>query len=246
MSLPQERKSLNLIEELRPFVRESVSGSILNLIIDYVISGQLRPGDKLPTEMEFVAKLGVGRNSVREALKVLCALGIILVKRGSGTFVAESMSNAVLEPLILSLAIDQPTPKALIELRLLIETGIADLVIDKATDDDLRELEKANSRLREAGVLQKTDHQKLRDLDLDVHFTLFRLTRSPFVEKIAKAIYRLFYASIERTVEIDPQQAYRNHELMLEAIKRRDKALTRVRIREALSFWMDYIDKQQL
>ena len=54
--------------------RTSVSVTILNRITERIIAGDLKPGDKLPTEQEFAIRLGVARNSVREAIKMLSSL----------------------------------------------------------------------------------------------------------------------------------------------------------------------------
>jgi len=96
------------------------------MIINYLLSKKLKPGDKLPTESEFSQQLGVGRNSLREAIKMLSSFGIIEIKRGLGTFIAKSMSSSVMNPLILGLVFEQGTSIELFELRLLIETGAAE------------------------------------------------------------------------------------------------------------------------
>lgn len=233
----------NLFENMKPITRESVSSSIFKMIIDSILDGHLRPGDKLPTENEFVEKLGVGRNSVREALKVLSFLGIVIIKRGTGTYVSTAMSSSVLEPLILSLALDQQSPHDLIELRLLIEMGVAELVIDKASDEDIAKIEEANHKLRRAAEENIHEHNVLRDIDLNIHFTMFQITNNPFIEKMARAIYKMFAASIEKTVEFDPFQAYKNHKLYIDAIKDRNKEKTRENIKKALSFWIQYVEK---
>jgi len=233
----------NLLDNTKPLARQSVSSSIFNMIFDNIMDGHLRPGDKLPTESEFVEKLGVGRNSVREALKVLTFLGIVQIKRGSGTFVSDSMSSSVLEPLILSLALDQQTPHHLIELRMLLEKGVAELVIDKASDEDIAKLEEANNKLKRAAKQNTHEQHVLRDLDLNIHFTMFQITNNPFVEKVARAIYKLFAASIEETVEFDPYQAYKNHQLYIKAIKDRDKEKTKENIEKAFAFWIKYIER---
>ena len=90
-------------KSIRPLNRESVTSSIINRLTDLLISGELKPGDKLPTEMELAEQLGVGRNSVREAIKMLSYLGVIEIRRGIGTFVANSMPESVVNPLILGL-----------------------------------------------------------------------------------------------------------------------------------------------
>jgi len=233
----------NFSSSLKSIKREPISVTILNMITDEILSGNLKPGDRLPTEIELAENLSVSRNSVREAIKMLSSFGVIEVKMGAGTFIAESMPGAILDPLMLSLAFEQGTSKELVDLRFMIEIGAAEIAIDAASDEEIARLEAANEKLKEAADKNIEDPQYLRDVDLNVHYTLFDVTGNRFVAKIGKAIYRLFFASIERTVEIDPYRAYQNHKLYIDAIKKRDKNTVGIRIREALAEWMDYVNK---
>ena len=65
---------------------KSVVENIIDKIISAIIAGELAPGDQLPTEIELCRDLGVGRNSVREAIKKLEAYGVVYIKRAEGTF----------------------------------------------------------------------------------------------------------------------------------------------------------------
>lgn len=223
--------------------RESVPSSIINMITDLLISRELKPGDQLPTELELAQQLGVGRNSVREAVKSLSYLGVVEIRRGIGTFVATSMPASVLNPLLLELVFEQKTSREIIELRLLIETAVAEMVIQKAGDDDIQKLDEANNQLRLAAGAKHIDSQHLRNLDINFHVTLLQLTDNRPLQKIGKAIYTLFLASIEKTVEQDPLRAVGNHQLIIDAIKKRDPALLRIHMKESLSLWMDYLQR---
>jgi len=236
--------NFDFTKSLKPLNREPISVSILNMITDSILSGRLKPGDKLPTEFELSNKLNVSRSSVREAIKMLSSLGVIEVKRGAGTFITQSMSSSILDQLMLSLAFNQGTSKELIDIRMMIEIGSAELVIDNASDEQIKELEKANLKLKEAAENHLVDPHQLRDLDLNIHFTLLEITNNSFASKIGRTIYRLFFASIEDTVRWDIMKAYRNHQLYIDAIKKRDKELVRKRIKEALSFWVEYIHRR--
>jgi GntR family transcriptional repressor for pyruvate dehydrogenase complex len=221
--------------------RESISVSIMNLITKNIISGKLKPGDRLPTEFEIAETLNVGRNTVREAVKMLSSLGVIEIKRGSGTFIAESISPSMFDPLILSLVFEQGTSKELIELRLVIEMDAAELLIEKASEEDIQQLEAVNNKLKKAAQDEVRDPHTLRDLDLNVHYTFFDLTKNKLFSKIAKAIYRIFYASIEKTVEMNPMRAYQNHQGYIEAIKKRDRELVKQKLQASLAIWIDYM-----
>ena len=233
----------NFSSSIKRIQRESVPSSIINLIIDLLISKKLKPGDQLPTELELTQQLGVGRNSVREAINTLSYLGVVNIKRGIGTFISESMQASVVNPLVLDLIFEQKTTKEIIELRLLIETAVAEMVIQKASDEDIQQLETANSRLQRAATARHPRPQELRDLDIDFHETLLKLTDNRPLQKIGKVIYALFLASIEKTVEQDPLRAVKNHQLIIDAVKKRDPALLRKHMRESLSLWMDYLNR---
>ena len=222
--------------------RESVPSSIINLIIDLLISKKLKPGDQLPTELELAQQLGVGRNSVREAINTLSYLGVVKIKRGIGTFISESMQASVVNPLVLDLIFEQKTSKEIIELRLLIETAVAEMVIQKASDEDIQRLDEVNDRLRIAARGDIPRSQNLRDLDIEFHETLLQLTNNRPLQKIGKVIYTLFLASIEKTVEQDPLRAVTNHQLIIDAVKKRDPVLLREHMKESLSLWMAYLN----
>jgi GntR family transcriptional repressor for pyruvate dehydrogenase complex len=230
-------------QSLRPIRGDSVSSSIVDLITNALLNGGLKPGDRLPTETELAQRLGVGRNSVREAIKMLSSVGAVEVRRGSGTFVARSTSPAVLTPLILSLIVEQGTSLEFIQMRIVLDSAAVELILQRDSQTDLRPLEEANERLH--AEAQKAEHEphQFRDLDLAFHETLLDISGNRLLSKIGRTIYRLFFASIEKSVEADPMLAWRNHELVLDAIRRKDMNLVRQRIRESLWFWIETLEK---
>ena len=226
---------------LKPLERASVSSTVMDQIVQYLLSGDLKPGDKLPTEHEFAQQLGVGRNSIREAIKMLSSIGVIEIKRGAGTFIAESMSASILNPLILSLVFEQGASGELLELRFLLDTGVAELVIEKARDQDIKRLEDANQQFHEETLREDHDNpHALRDFDLNFHRLFYDLAGNTLLNKIAQAIYTLFFASIEETVEADPITADENHRMIIEAMKQPDVGLLRRRMRESLSKYVSH------
>lgn len=235
----------SITDSLPNIGRTSLPTSIMEILTDYLLSGELKPGDKLPTEAELSQKMGVGRNSVREAIKMLSSIGVVEAVRGSGIYIAESMSATMLNPLVLSLVFEQGTSRELIELRLLLETGAAEIAIKNIQNNEIKKLEKINLELEKESKKSKHNGHKLRDLDLSFHKELYRITGNRLLAKIAEAIYKLFYASIEKTVEADPERAYRNHKAIIDALKARNMELVRINTKDSLSYWMRYLSKKE-
>ena len=221
--------------------RESVSSSIANIIIDYLLAKKLKPGDQIPTEQEFMAHLGVGRNSVREAIKMLSFLGVVEIRKGVGSFISSSIPSSAINPLILALAFEQGLSMDLVELRVLIDTGVGNLVIDKVDDEGIALLEAANERIEKILEDATEISPPLHELDFAFHETLFKLADNPLVEKIGMAVYKLFNFAMEKSMVSDPKQAYLNHKLIIKAIKERDKMSLQQNTRESLEVWSKFV-----
>lgn len=74
---------------------KSVVEQIVDSIVNAIIEGELKPGDKIPTETELCNSMNVGRNSVREAIKILVAYGVLIIKRAEGTFVTKGYNSKI-------------------------------------------------------------------------------------------------------------------------------------------------------
>jgi len=233
----------NSISDSLPYLgRNALPASIMEILTGYLLSGELKPGDRLPTENELAQKLGVGRNSVREAIKMLSAIGVIETARGSGIYIARSMSSAMLNPLVLSLVFEQGSSHELIQLRLALDTSAAEFAMERIQNGEIERLAAINEKLEEEGRKPQHERHQLRDLDLEFHKELYRLSGNRLLAKIGEAIYSLFLASIEKTVAADPEQAYRNHNMIIDALRTKDFGLVRKSTKDSLSYWMQYLD----
>ena len=85
---------------LAPVSSKSVVQIIIDRLTGAIIEGELKPGDKIPTEPELAEELQVGRNSVREAIRILVAYGVLEIRRPEGTFVCNGFSTQIINPMI--------------------------------------------------------------------------------------------------------------------------------------------------
>jgi len=118
--------------------RSNISQIIIDTITDALVEGKLKPGDKIPTELEFSQMLGVGRNVVREAIKVLEALGVVEIRRSEGTFVTTVGAQNNLNPMIYGRILSSNMAE-LIDFKLSLLNTLLYMAIEKGTDAELQE-----------------------------------------------------------------------------------------------------------
>ena len=173
------------------------------------------PGDKLPTEMELSEVLGVGRNTVREALRILMSRNIVTVRQGSGTFVSEK-NGIPDDPLGFSMVDDtRKLTKDLLQVRLILEPPIAALAAQNAEPEDIAQLEEILLEV-EALIRSRGDYA---EMDSRFHAQIAACSHNTVMSNLVPVItdgVRVF-ASAVRETEYD--QTLASHRAIFEAIR---------------------------
>jgi len=222
-------------ENIAPVTRRSIVQEVISKIRTVLLNGYLKSGDKLPSEVELAEKLSVSRSAVREAMKILATQGVVEIKRGEGTFIVKTLSTVALDPLVFSLILDYKTPEELLELREMVEIGILNIVMEKATDEDLQKMEKTIRDFEAHCKQGTTDTQILLQDDLAFHYAFAEATHNPLIIKIARTIWEMFAPSIKKGLgRVDINKGPGQHQLILGAIKEKDFEKTKQAIRKAL------------
>jgi len=219
----------------------SVVDAVLKQIKDSIMNDELKPGEKIPTEIELIEQLGVGRNSVREAIKMLVALGVLEVRRGQGTFVATTIKPTFLDPLVFSLIIEPKTNKNLYELRYLFDSMVMYNVLTKATAEDCIRLENCILEAKNAyeSHLRDKDYDFFVEKDLAFHEILLELTDNPLIIRIGQTILSLFPEYIKRSIMQDHgiERSIMNHSNILKIIRDKDTQKVMDITEKSLSEW---------
>ena len=111
---------------------------------------EFKPGDRIPTERELMVRYSAGRNTVREAVQSLVALGRLEVKAGYGTTVTGSDGRAALAQSLGEVEMDESALKDMLDFRLLFEPEAASLAAQIATDDEIGEIRKSLAGYQDA------------------------------------------------------------------------------------------------
>lgn len=204
--------------------KESTVDYIINTIKNLLLEKKLKPGDMLPSEAALSDALKVSRGSIREAMKILCAFGIVDIRRGDGTYISQSSSRSIIDPFLFKLILSGANANEMAELRELLETQIVSLVIKNAAQEDLFNLERVHLRMREAAGMRLGGTEELVAYDLEFHRALGQATHNVLVEKIYHFTMELFAPYIQKTYDSEENglKAIALHEGILQAIRERD------------------------
>jgi len=150
-----------------PVHRRQISSATIDRILSMISEGFWEPGECLPPQRELAKSLGVGMSTLREALQSLQTMGVLEMRHGSGTYVSSQPFTAYGKIIDVSVGLASMDMEMFFEARGIIESGLAYLAAQHATDDQIKELFDILD-----GELEYIDeeHSDLyHDLDLDFH-----------------------------------------------------------------------------
>ena len=204
---------------------ESAVDRVLNVFKEALITGKLVPGDRLPSEIELSQSLSISRGSIREAMKILAAFGIVEIRRGDGTYIAKSDHKVIFDPLLFSLILSNANVKELVELRELMEFAIVKLIIDNAGEAELHSIERTIVQMEE--LIERYGEIGVDELvqsDLDFHRALGDAAQNRLVEKIYDFVMDFFTPSIRITHENERggRKALFHHQKIYATLKSRN------------------------
>ena len=216
---------------------------IIDEIKNSLIKEELLPGDKLPSEEQLCEKFSVSRISIREAIKMLSALGVVNIKRGNGTYITKGVSPSIFNSLIFQLILQEKSSKELAELRTMLEIGVIEVVMDRRTSEDIRRIEETIQNFEKEHSRETPDIERLINCDLEFHLKVTESTHNSLIIGIAEAIFQLFVASFSKILykKSSVEESIKIHKTILEGIKNRDIKKTRDIIYRESKRWQELL-----
>lgn len=210
----------HVLNNLKEVVIEKPVDVIIRQVKELLISGQLKPGDKLPPERKLSEKFGVGRTHVRDAIRKLEFYGILKTRPQSGTFVA-GIGISALESLISDvLRIDGYSFLSLVETRQILELSSVSLACERHTETDIIILEKSLEN-----YLEKVQ-QKVRAVEEDLmfHLSIAEAGKNKVLKSLLLIIIPDILANyaVFNVCETVTDKALQEHKLLFSQIKNRD------------------------
>jgi len=158
--------------------KDSVHDMVFGQLKKAILDGVFLPGDKLPSENELCAQLGVSRPSVKMAVQRLCTLGVVETRAGDGSYITK-FNPSVLFGQVADFLVNKDNIHEVAEYRMHMEIMCAQLAAKRATKEDFAKMDSIVNKMEEA--LQEGNVEEHSRLDYLLHLTIAKATKNQFL-----------------------------------------------------------------
>lgn len=206
--------------------RSGLADQVVERLRELVRSQTYNEGDRLPAEPELCALFGVGRSTVREAMRVLASRGVVVVRHGDGTYVASGALHQTFEE-----RLAQARLADLYEARLALEVPLAEFAALRHNEHDIAKMRRCLKKRAQAA--SAGDVAAYSEADFAFHSAVARAAKSPALFDVYMSFIEIARPQIESAVEPDYLREENDslHDELCEAIARGDLAKTRRLVR---------------
>jgi GntR family transcriptional repressor for pyruvate dehydrogenase complex len=197
------------------------------IVIDYIkkqlSAGAYKLGDRLPPERELADELGVSRNSVREALRVLDILGVVSSHQGAGNYISSHFENSFVEMMSLMYLLLNINYRDITDFRYGLEKQALAHAIEHATEAQLREMEENIDRMEAAA-----DESEKAVYDKNIHYTIAKISGNVLIHNTLLALSEVmdrYIMDVRGKILRKPENQVRlqnAHRQLVDAIRRKD------------------------
>jgi GntR family transcriptional regulator, transcriptional repressor for pyruvate dehydrogenase complex len=201
----------------RRLKRPQLVGEIINHLRSRLASGELKVGDKLPPESILVSELGVGRTTLREAVRVLEHAGLLSVRHGSGTYIRSTSDEG-----ILATRLRQARVLEVFEVRRALDIEMMRMAVAYRTSPTLAAMRDALDLMKTS--LDRADDRGFLNADMEMYRILAAATRNSIFMEIYASFAEALRVALTQVVAIHGvmQSCWQSHEQLYEAIVARD------------------------
>jgi GntR family transcriptional repressor for pyruvate dehydrogenase complex len=216
--------ALTTVKKTRVF--EDVARQIQHLIVE----GTLNPGDLLPPERQLAERLGVSRNSVRDAIRALEVVGLIVPRQGEGNVVADVSPEVLVSPIATLLFRKRKLVAELLEFRKMFEPAVAARAADRATAVEIEHLREILERQRR----KSRDGESTVQEDAEFHYALAIAAGNSVVRALLDVVMELLRETRARSLQVEGrlERSLEGHQRVLDAIEAHDAGAAERAVRQ--------------
>lgn len=213
--------------------RSSVALQLLERIKLALIQGELKPGDYLPSETELTQSLGIGKSSVREAIKMLQAIGIVEVKRGQGTMIRREPGDPLVDPMTFGMILARGMTRDVLDFRKMFEPAYTLQAMQNAWPEDHVRIQQAIDAMASA----ITNGEQTAQHDVAFHRAILQATHNPMTIRVGETLIQLIEAALETSMQTQPEVALKDHRAIYAAFQTGDEKGVKAAIEVSSRSW---------
>jgi GntR family transcriptional repressor for pyruvate dehydrogenase complex len=208
-----------------PNKNPKVYDQVIDDIKNKIKSGEIKKGDRLPSERELSEALGVSRTSIREAIRALEVIGLVESRRGAGNYIKTNFEDSLFEPLSVMFMLQESSPREMFDVRESLELQCARLSAKNIQDNELALLAAILDRM----YLAENEEESL-ELDIKFHYLVAKASRNVLLINVLEVISQLMDEFIKKFrmqilyVGNTKESLLEIHENLFRALKSRDEA----------------------
>ncbi len=229
---------------LKKLSNSSIVDSVIERLTNAILDRELKPGDKIPTENALASSMGIGRNSVREAIKVLEFMGILEIRHAEGTFVTTGFNSQIFNPLLYGIVLKSGSFDEIFQFRKLFDSGVLHISVTTATDEDVKKCEEAFEKYTAAILSENIDYDYLFDCDAAFHNAIYASTRNELIISMGALIDRITrYSRINNLKQLvtsgEQMHSIKVHRDILDTLKQRSNEDVESIVAKSFSHWQN-------
>jgi GntR family transcriptional repressor for pyruvate dehydrogenase complex len=211
--------------KIRPVTRTSISEEIAKQIIKLISTGELQPGQRLPSERELCEQFGASRSSLREALRCLSIVGVLNARVGDGTSVAADGETFLRRIVEWRLITERHDVENLMEVRIALEGVAAANAALRASEEDIGKFQNLLAKMK----LAAKDARKFAILDVEFHLALAKASGNALVFDLVSMIRNHLVRVLPKVLQLPNAMplSTKEHIAIVTAIERRDAEVAR-------------------
>ncbi|ARW40626.1 GntR family transcriptional regulator [Bacillus amyloliquefaciens] len=194
---------------------------VADALLEKIKAGELKPGEKLDSVQALSESFQVSRSAVREALSALKAMGLVDMKQGEGTYIKEFEPAHISQPLSSALLMKKEDVKQLLEVRKLLELGVAAMAAEKRTEEDLQKIRQALMEMKDIDG----DEELGEKADFSFHMALAEASQNGLLKHLMNHVSALLLETMRETRKIwlfskqtSVKRLYEEHERIYSAV----------------------------
>lgn len=206
---------------MSPHIRKStLVDGVAHELRQMILTGEVQPGEFLPTRKELAAQFGVGLSTVHEAIQVLSAVGMLESRPGKGTWVREDVLDTLIHPAAVQTRLGDLNARQVYEARFVIEVALTEFAAERAAPEDIKRIWDAVKAM-EATV---ADDEAFVEADLEFHLAAARAGHNELLEQFYHLSRKLLSEVITEMIKLPnvKQDSIRLQRAIAQAIEQRD------------------------